>query len=113
MKLPTTLRVGASFKIKEFAELGVDIIVPMNDGVGNVNKAIIGLGGDIYPLPWLRLSAGFLTGGNYDFQIPVGLTFITGTGSWEGGIASRDAVTFFTQNGPTLSLSTGFMRFRF
>ena len=113
VKLPTTLRVVASFKIKEFAELGVDIIVPMNEGVGNVNKAIIGLGGDIYPLPWLRLSAGFLTGGNYDFQIPVGLTFITGTGSWEGGIASRDAVTFFTQNGPTLSLSTGFMRFRF
>ena len=113
VKLPTTLRIGASFKIKEFAELGIDVIVPTNDGVGNINKAIIGLGGDIYPFSWLRLSAGFLTGGNYDYQVPVGLTFITGGGSWEGGIASRDAITFFTQNGPTLSFSTGFMRFRF
>ena len=43
----------------------------------------------------------------------LGLTFIAGGGCWEGGIASRDAITFFVQNGPTLSLSTGFMRFRF
>ena len=49
----------------------------------------------------------------YQVSIPVGLTFIAGNGTWEGGIASRDAVTFFTQNGPTLSFSTGFLRFRF
>jgi len=54
-----------------------------------------------------------LTGGVYDFSIPVGVTIITKNGGFEAGIASRDAVTFFTQNGPTLSLSTGFMRFRF
>ena len=81
--------------------------------MGNLNKAIIGVGGDVYPFDWLRISAGFITGGNYDVQIPLGLTFIAGGGSWEGGIASRDAITFFVQNGPTLSLSTGFMRFRF
>ena len=113
VKLPSTFRIGASFKIKEAAELGVDIIIPTNDGMGNINKAIIGVGGDVYPFDWLRLSAGFITGGNYDVQIPLGLTFIAGGGSWEGGIASRDAITFFVQNGPTLSLSTGFMRFRF
>lgn len=113
VSLPSTFRLGASFKIKEIAEVGMDIIVPTNDGVGNYEKAVIGLGGDLYPLPWLRLSAGFLTGGNYDFQIPVGITFVSGDGSWEGGFASRDAITFFSQNGPTLSLSLGFMRFRF
>ena len=113
VSLPSTFRLGASFKVKEKAELGVDVIVPTNEGVGNIQKAVIGLGGDLYPLPWLRLSAGFLTGGNYDSQIPVGITFVSGDGSWEAGFASRDAITFFSQNGPTLSLSMGFMRFRF
>ena len=113
VSLPSTFRLGASFKVKEKAELGVDVIVPTNEGVGNIQKAVIGLGGDLYPLPWLRLSAGFLTGGNYDSQIPVGITFVAGDGSWEAGFASRDAITFFSQNGPTLSLSLGFMRFRF
>ncbi len=113
VKLPSTFRLGASFKIQEIAELGLDIIVPTNDGVGNFEKVVLGFGGDLYPIPWLRLSAGFLTGGNYDFQIPVGLTIVIPDGSWEAGFASRDAITFFSQNGPTLSLSMGFMRFRF
>ena len=39
VKLPSTFRIGASFKIKEAAELGVDIIIPTNDGMGNINKS--------------------------------------------------------------------------
>ncbi|MCB9187704.1 MAG: hypothetical protein H6599_00340 [Flavobacteriales bacterium] len=113
-KLNTNFRFGASILLGEIAQLGVDIIAPMNDeSPASLERAIIGFGGDIKPIPWLRISAGFLTGGNYDFSIPLGLTVITNSGTWEAGIASRDAITFFTQNGPTLSLSTGFMRFRF
>ncbi|CAG5080843.1 DUF5723 family protein [Parvicella tangerina] len=113
-KLNTNFRFGASFLIGEIAQVGVDVIAPMNDeSPASLEKAIIGFGGDVKPIPWLRLSAGFMTGGNYDFSIPLGLTVITQKGTWEAGIASRDAITFFTQNGPTLSLSTGFMRFRF
>lgn len=113
--LPTTVRLGASMQLGKIVHLGVDAILPTTDvpGIGSFQKAIIGFGGDIQPIPWLRLSAGFLTGGNYSYSIPVGLTLIAKNGSYEAGIASRDAVTFFTQNGPTLSLSTGFMRFRF
>lgn len=113
-KLNTNFRFGASYLIGKIAQIGFDVIAPMNDeSPASLEKAIIGFGGDVKPIPWLRLSAGFMTGGNYDFSIPLGLTVITKKGTWEAGIASRDAITFFTQNGPTLSLSTGFMRFRF
>jgi hypothetical protein len=59
------------------------------------------------------LSAGLVTGGDYDTKIPVGVTFIAGNGTYEAGIASRDAVTFFADRKPTVSLSMGFLRFRF
>lgn len=112
-KLPSVLRLGGSIKLGKKVEIGADAIMPLNEASGNYEKGIFGLGGDIMPVKWLRLSAGFLTGGNYDFQIPMGIVFITRNGTYECGVASRDAITFFTQNGPTLSLSTGFMRFRF
>lgn len=113
VSLPTTYRFGASLKIKKIAEVGFDVIIPGNNEAGNYQKAIIGFGGDLTPVRWVRISAGFLTGGNYDFSVPLGVTFIAQDGRWEGGVASRDVVTFFTQNGPTLSLSMGFLRFRF
>jgi hypothetical protein len=112
-KLPSMGRIGGSLVIKKIAEIGFDVILPFNDVAGNFNKPVIGFGGDIYPAKWLKLQAGFVTGGNYDFSIPLGVIFIGKDGGFEGGIASRDAVTFFTQNGPTLSLAIGFMRFRF
>jgi hypothetical protein len=112
VKLPTTMRLGASMKFGKILELGTDIIIPMNDEASNFNKAIIGFGGDVQPIKWLRLQAGFMTGGNYDFQIPIGITFIAKNGTYEAGFASRDAITFFSQNGPTLSLSMGFIRWR-
>lgn len=113
VNLPTTIRAGASLRIGQKVELGVDAILPTNEVPGSYDNAIIGFGGDVSPAKWIRFSAGFLTGGNYGFQIPIGVTLIGNEGKWEGGIASRDAITFFTQNGPTLSLSVGFLRFRF
>jgi hypothetical protein len=112
--LPGVFRAGASFMIGKVAELGVDCIFPLDPDVpGQVKKPIIGFGGDVMPVKWLKLQAGFITGGNYKFSIPLGIIFTAKDGSYEAGIASRDAITFFTQKGPTLSLSTGFMRFRF
>jgi len=113
VKLPGVFRTGASLVIGKVAEIGIDCIFPMSDVPGKLNKPLIGFGGDIYPVKWLKLQAGFITGGNYDFSVPLGIIFIAKEGTYECGIASRDAVTFFTQNGPTLSLSTGFLRFRF
>ena len=111
--LPTNARLGVGRTIGKIIEIGIDAVLPLNDEPGNYEKAVIGMGGDVRPLPWLQLSAGLVTGGNYDTKIPVGITFTTPTGTWEAGVASRDAVTFFTDRKPTVSLSMGFLRFRF
>lgn len=113
VKLPTTFRAGASLRFNEKIEIGCDLLLPTNTVPGSLEGALFGLGADITPIPWLNLSGGFVTGGNYDFQIPIGITLIAKNGSYEVGVASRDAITFFAQNGPTLSMSMGFMRFRF
>lgn len=111
--LPTNIRLGASYVFGELVEAGFDMVIPMNEEVGALEKPLIGLGGNLTPAPWFRFSMGFLTGGNYDFKIPAGIGFVTKSGSWECGIASRDLITFFTEKDPTISLSTGFLRFRF
>lgn len=111
--LPTVLRAGASYKFGEALELGADMIMPFNDFSGSYQNAFFGVGADIKPFKWLILSTGFTTGGNYGFNLPVGLRIAVPTGTWEFGIASRDAITFFSDNAPTISLSTGFLRFRF
>jgi len=113
IKLPGVFRAGASFQIGKIAEIGLDCIFPTTNVPGKFNKPLIGFGGDVYPVKWLKLQAGFITGGNYKYSIPVGIIFIAKGGTYEAGVASRDAITFFTQNSPTLSLSTGFLRFRF
>ena len=113
VSLPTAVRGGLSFKIKDLAQIGADVIIPTNSVPGSFDNAIIGVGADIKPIVWLTLSGGVITGGNYDLLIPVGLTISVAGGTYEAGIASRDALTFFLKEGPTLSVSTGFLRFRF
>jgi len=113
VSLPTNARLGLGRTFGQMVEVGIDAVLPLNDEPGNYEKAVIGLGGDVRPLPWLQLSAGMVFGGNYDTKIPVGITFSTPSGTWEAGIASRDIVTFFTEKNPTVSLSMGFLRFRF
>ena len=114
VKLPTLIRAGASYKIEEIAEVGLDMVISANKEAGSYEKAIFSIGGDLKPTRWLRLSTGFTFGGNYGFNIPIGVRVVTGEeGRWEAGIASRDALTFFTQQGPTLSAGFGFLRFRF
>lgn len=114
VKLPTIIRAGASYKIEDIAEIGFDIVISANKEAGSYQKAILSVGGDFKPTRWLRFSTGFTFGGNYDFNIPIGIRLIVGEeGRWEAGIASRDAVTFFTQKGPTLSAGFGVLRFRF
>ncbi|MGZ3866248.1 MAG: hypothetical protein ACXVNR_07460, partial [Bacteroidia bacterium] len=106
---------GARIQLGKYADLGCDFVIPTtsNNVPGTLNNPLIGVGGDLYPVQWLRIQAGFITGGNYSNQVPVGISFVAPGGVYEAGIASRDAITFFTQHGPTLSLSTGFIRMRF
>jgi len=113
-QLPGNIRAGASLVLGKKGEVGIDLIVPLNSNTpGNFQDPVISIGGDFMPIRWIKLQAGFVHGGGYGNQIPLGIIFVAKGGKYEAGVASRDVITFFTQNGPNLSLSMGFMRFRF
>ncbi|MFL5727862.1 MAG: DUF5723 family protein [Cytophagaceae bacterium] len=115
VNLPTMVRAGASYKLGEKAEVGVDFVIPATVSPGNFQSMVWSVGGDFKPFRWLKLSGGMIHGGNYASRvnIPLGFSFIAGeNGTWEMGVSSRDAVTWFRSNGPVLSFAMGFLRFR-
>lgn len=111
--LPTQMRLGAGRLFGEKLELGADLVVPLNEAPGNLEQPLFALGGDIRPARWVQFSTGLQVGGGTTTKVPVGITFIAGNGTWEAGVASRDVITYFTDNDPTISLALGFLRFRF
>ena len=114
VSLPGTLRFGASIEIGKIAHVGAEILSPFNAVPGSINGFAYGLGGDIKLADGkVILMAGITGGGSYATQVPMGINFCFGEGAYEFGFASRDAVTFFSQNTPTISAAMGFARFRF
>ncbi len=114
VSLPGTFRMGGSLELGKIAHIGIDMVAPFNQVPGSFNGFAWGVGGD------LKLAKGLVTimtgvsgGGGYDLQVPVGINFAFKGGSYELGVASRDAVTFFKDNAPTLSMAMGFARMRF
>lgn len=110
--LPTIARLGAGFVINDKIRLAADAVVPVNDNVVNYDSPVIALGADVRPFKFMQLSAGYITGNDRAALVPVGITFLVGDGSYEFGFASRDLVTWFANDNPTLSMSWGFLRFR-
>lgn len=114
VSLPGTLRIGASIELGKMVHVGAEIVSPFNDVPGSINGFAYGLGGDLKLAQGkVIIMAGFTGGGGYDMQVPLGINFCFGGGAYECGIASRDAVTFFSQNKPTISAAFGFARVRF
>ncbi|MBD3636788.1 MAG: hypothetical protein HUJ25_05545 [Crocinitomicaceae bacterium] len=117
IKLPATMRFGASLEIAKVAHVGVDLVAPFDKTLpGSINGFAWGIGGDIIIKAGnsqIFLMTGVTGGGGYDYQVPVGVNFVLGGGAYEVGIASRDAITFFAQNKPTISMAFGFARVRF
>lgn len=111
--LPTTVRLGLGRLLGEKAEVGLDAIFPLNDAPGSLQAPVLGLGGELRPMRWLQLGAGLLAGGGQALRVPTGITFMAGNGTWEAGLATRDITSYFTLRDPTLSVSMGFLRFRF
>jgi hypothetical protein len=107
-------RLGASLNLFKILNVGFDMVAPFNnENPGSLQNAIFSFGGDVRPVKWLVLNAGFYGGGIYKSNIPVGVTFVLKDGAYECGIASRDALTFFTKNSNSVSTAFGFARFRF
>lgn len=115
VKLPATMRIGASLELGEIAHVGIDLVAPFDRTLpGSVNGFAWGIGGDIKLADGkIFLMTGVTGGGGYDIQMPLGINFVLGGGAYEVGVASRDAVTFFTKNSPTISAAFGFARVRF
>ena len=114
IKNAANIRFGASIDFGKIASLGVDFVAPFsNDNPGGIENAVFSLGGDIRPTKWLVISAGYLGGGIYKHNIPVGINFVLGGGTYEFGISSRDALSFFFDGSNSVSTAFGVARFRF
>jgi hypothetical protein len=110
VSLPANMRIGINYNISERSSIGADCYIPVNDNAGSFDKAILGVGANIGLWKFLTASVGFGVGGNYGFVIPLGFVINIGD-KWEIGIASRDAITFFKKDNPTISAALGFLRF--
>jgi hypothetical protein len=90
------------------------MVAPFNkDNATSIQNPIFTLGVDLRPAKWISLNAGIVSGGIYTGNVPMGINFILGNGSYEVGIASRDIVHFLTKNGNGVSTAFGFARLRF
>ena len=108
-------RLGGSISFFENKlDVGVDFVAPFdNNNPGSLQNSVFSVGGDIRPVKWLQLSVGYFGGGVYANNIPVGINFILGDGTYEFGISSRNAISFFAKDGNTISTAFGVARFRF
>lgn len=110
----TTYRLGGTLELGKRIRLGMDVVGPFNsDNPGSLSNPIFSFGGDITPVKWIRLSVGYLGGGIYKHNVPVGINFILGGGTYEFGLSSRDALTFFLDGSNSISSAFGFARVRF
>ena len=115
-KLPTNLRFGGAYLLKEKFEFGTEFYLPVNDVPGSYDQLIFGLGTRIMPVKWFRGSIGVVTGGATGTKIPVGISFFpfnNNSFSWEMGLAIQDITSYFSQNNPTVSMAMGLLRFSF
>lgn len=107
-------RLGAHVDFWKKVKVGLDIVAPFNrENPGSLNNAVYSLGAEVRPIKWLSLTAGYFGGGIYAHNIPVGINFILGGGTYEFGISSRDALTFFLDGSNSISTAFGFARVRF
>jgi len=114
VKNSANFRLGASIDFWKVASFGVDIIAPFDKtNPGSLANGVISVGGDIKPVKWLTLSVGYFGGGIYKHNIPVGINFVLGGGTYEFGVSSRDALTFFLDGSNSISTAFGFARVRF
>lgn len=107
-------RLGASIDIGKVASIGADFVAPFDRSApGSLANGVISFGADIKPAKWITISAGYFGGGIYKHNIPVGLNFIMGGGTYEMGISSRDILTFLWDGSNSVSAAFGFARVRF
>lgn len=110
--LPALLRIGGAIRPMAQLEIGLDIIQPMNKNPGSIQNTQIATLVSFNPVSAVKLTTGFMGGGIADFDIPLGISFsFTPEQAWQISLGTRDIISIFKQNTPTLSLSVSFLRF--
>jgi hypothetical protein len=112
-RLNTTARIGIGYEKLQKIRIGLDIITPMNDNKANLQRTAVNAGIEYSPWPWIHIQTGISEGGNYGLKMPAGLYFTAAKGRSEFGLATRDLLSFFKDNNPTISMALGFLRFRY
>lgn len=117
IELATTMRGGMKYKIDEKFECGLDVLVPFKTEMpGSYLAPVYGVGGKYRPAEWVDISLGVVTGGKCGTNLPFGVTFYPvnkESTMWTLGVATRDLITMFSNNNPTVSAAFGFLRFSF
>lgn len=108
--LPTRFRAGVGLKVSNKVELGLDYVKALNNAPGNLTQDFIGLGVDVMPSPFIRLSSGVSTGAGDKVNLPLGIAFVTPV--YEFGLSTRDITAPYTKSNPGASLAFAFMRFK-
>jgi hypothetical protein len=113
LKNASDFRLGASMDFGKVFKFGVDVVAPFDrNNPGSIANPVLSVGGEVR-IKFIALSAGYFGGGIYKNNIPVGINFILKDGTYEFGISSYDALSFFTKNSNSISAAFGFARFRF
>jgi hypothetical protein len=107
-------RLGASLDLGKVLKIGIDVVAPFNKELpGSLVNAVFSAGGEIKPVKWLAISAGYFGGGIYKNNMPLGINFILGEGRYEFGASSYDALSFFKNSSNSISGAFGFARAHF
>lgn len=110
--LPAQLRIGGAIKPIPQLEIGVDVIQPLNKNPGSNQNALVAGLVSFVPVKAIKITTGLMGGGIADFDIPLGVSFsFTPEQAWQISVGTRDIISLFKQNTPTLSLSVSLFRF--
>ncbi|MBX7107170.1 MAG: hypothetical protein K1X61_00850 [Chitinophagales bacterium] len=110
--LPALLRIGGALRPLSQLEIGVDLIQPLNKSPGSIQNTELAALVSFNPVKAVKLTTGFMGGGIANFDIPLGISFsFTPEQAWQISLGTRDIISIFKQNTPTLSLSVSLLRF--
>lgn len=111
LALPAKLRTGISYTINKHITLSSDVVLPLNNTVGNIETPFYAVAGQFNLVRGISISAGFAGSQVYGFDMPLGITL--GLKNYiEFYIATCDVLTYFNrQKNPNISLAFGMLRF--
>jgi hypothetical protein len=114
VKNAANFRFGAHVDFWKKLKVGFDVVTPFDrENPGSLANAVYSVGAEVRPIKWISLTAGYFGGGIYAHNVPIGINFILGGGTYEFGVSSRDALSFFLKDSNSVSTAFGFARVRF